>query len=875
MCVKIVLIGILLSSAMGFAGDPQISPPIPVELEPPQIPPPQISPPQFQDPNPLLVSPPKAPNVNLLDTFDSLNKTAPLNHTSEVPVVPPKEDHRDRKTVELGEMRKSLIGKVEAGSKMGLCSPEIADAAKILQDIVFSRAGESYKEGRAGSVWGSNQGLAAYFGEKMSQSPQMLDDVERLRTKIQQLDSSVTPPLKQSSHGPHIDEKARFDVYQLALQITEGNAYQAATIVGAVGHDDVNGISSDSNLYAPGSVGVFVDDKTMGRLRKASLFCQEVGGDCRGNFGAHNYHMNFGLFLGCEFIKRGIEKGTANKLFAQTTATAVLNDPFINNDLACRKTVGGGLSCNYEFNLCTDVPKMLGYYYKKTTMGNWLTADARFLYDKGYNLPFMAEEGKADSIIPKEWSENRRNQAIANLDYRLMHLEYGSAQVETGAKKGAEVCQKYKKEELEKVPDSDARQLMAKGYTNPALVTADLDRAPSALRKSPEKLEKAWNAAIEYLDKNPTRFEYGIATRPLSLAATVRKAFEPANGGSFAFLNSSALQKELEKAKPEEVVAEVAKAIDGQPAGIAELITRNFGNFMKEAGIKNSAMAKKYQDVLAAGTTQPLKSLSLLLSLEGTDIVSPEKLSELAKLYKEVESPEIRASALGQMYYRLPYADSVKPEQIAGAKELLDLVIRDGSQTDKATAFSKGRGALIASGLLSYLPEEQKTAYKEPLLAAFEKDKSFDLYEVIRKHFPQDPKVQQLVMPPHEPKPLYGGYGSGLSGGMIKLDMPKHFGKKITIGEHEPLTPLEKEFYTPNHSYKKTLEKLEMLNAPANQIHEYNTLMQQIKLSEEQAKKSQEMMKIQIELLQQQLNKLAPDKPAEGKPSEEKKPEKK
>ena len=224
----------------------------------------------------------------------------------------------------------------------------------------------------------------------------------------------------------------------------------------------------------------------LANYRKAGDRCSKLQ-DCNGAE-ALNYHVNFGFYLGCQLAKRGFHHATINKLFADGI-TQLFDDAFLLNDLSCRATDGKGPLACYRFNLCTDVPRLLEYVYKRTTLRSHLfygpQSAALALFNLGYHTPFQAEEKdpKRRFVCPADWSEKKFRTAATYLDFHLMQLLYGAEQGRVGTELGAGVCQEYKEKIKPKGLSHNADVLFEKGLFAKKLSLIEEERLPDHLRK--------------------------------------------------------------------------------------------------------------------------------------------------------------------------------------------------------------------------------------------------------------------------------------------------------------------------------------------------------------------------------------------------------
>jgi len=430
----------------------------------------------------------------------------------------PKEEE-SKPHVEPGALANTVLKAVRTGASAGLCSPQVADAGEALKEIIFKKVGPAYLEGQ---IWANNDGVVNHFKDIRDRSKSFRDDIRKFTERIREIDHEN--PAKLGKHGPSLDAESP-DLYQEALKITKGNVPRAVSLIGMLGHDDYQtGVPASSNLYAQNSVGVKVSKTVIDRFKEAGEKCNKAfpsGFDpkdvevCSGWGSTFNYHMNFGFYLGCQLAMQGFTDVTVRSVFAHTTAK-LAKDTFLEEDIKCRENdpkckadlQSSILGKPLQYNVCTDLPKMLGHFYKKTTLHKWLTTDARWLYDNGYQTPFQAEAKSFKR--PEGWSEERFKKAAANLDYRLMHLEYGRAMSETGAKRGEEVCREYVKKQMPKGLSKDAEALFLRGNRNANDATKDL-KLPQDLKRSPARVEKAWNELKASLVAAGDKFDYGDA----------------------------------------------------------------------------------------------------------------------------------------------------------------------------------------------------------------------------------------------------------------------------------------------------------------------------------------------------------------------------
>jgi hypothetical protein len=432
--------------------------------------------------------------------------------------------------VPLEEFGSKVIRSVKIASDIGLCSQEVYEAGEYLKTLVLSNASLDYQKGNAHNVWLRNEVQLKWNKMLNQNSAKFSSDRNQFHYKIMQLDKTNPPSLFRSHNAimdkAALDGMATYDGFEEALKSTGGNAFRAATIIGMIAHDDVNFVSSDSNLFAPKSMGVTPNRGIFERFKKASTACVAVHGSqstsddaaCPGAGHALNYHMNYGLFLGCQLAKNGFGKASISKLFTDALVglsslpslvsdkvkmIETLNDPFIHKDLACRK-VTGVLNQQYCIDLCTDVPKMLGHFYKRITMEKFLTDDAKVLFNKGYRTAFMAEENKFKR--PAKMTEDDWKKAVANLDYRLMHLEYGAELARAGAEKGARKCSRYKESVKPKSLSKEAALLYDRGNFNPSRQASELKRVPKDLKG--KELNDAWEELKSSLRESPDKYDY-------------------------------------------------------------------------------------------------------------------------------------------------------------------------------------------------------------------------------------------------------------------------------------------------------------------------------------------------------------------------------
>jgi hypothetical protein len=390
------------------------------------------------------------------------------------------------------------------------CPADIYEAGEFLRDLVMHQTDKSYNSGDSGAVWGRNHGVENYFRELIPTYPELEIDRMKLVDKIRLADQ-LKPVSKMGGHGPHIDSPSNVNALKAALEITHGNYFKAATLVGSLGHDDVGNLPSNSNLFAQNSIGVLVDPKVTDQFKRASEECVKAYGGtshaCDGANSAFYYHVNFGFYLGCQLAKRGFGTSSLSK-FLVSAALKISPDSYLEKRLK-EKAKGNG----YEFDICTELPELLGHYYKKTTMEQWLTLDAKYLLEQGYNEPFLSDRPEYKIPFPKSWSKKRRAQAIGNLNYRLLHLRYGSKQAAAGAEAGARMCKAYKDSHLPPGLSEDAKALYDRGNHNPDSSIDRLNRVPAQLAKDKERLRKAWESLSVGLRAVRDQMDYSDQSR--------------------------------------------------------------------------------------------------------------------------------------------------------------------------------------------------------------------------------------------------------------------------------------------------------------------------------------------------------------------------
>ena len=315
-------------------------------------------------------------------------------------------------TVKLDNLTQSLLDKARYGADAGLCSREVYEVGAFLEDLIFYDANADYRAGIV--IHGKNAGVENYFSHGVFLGREFIFDVTAFLHIIEQTDRKYPPLHTGATEHPSIDAISPVNFFKEVLKITHGNAYKAVSLIGYLGHDDQHDYTGPewiSNLYAMKSIGEGdIDPLVLAKFRKAG----ERGGKLKDCAGAEalNYHVNFGFYLGCQLAKRGFRRATINKLFADGMIH-LFDDPFLAKDLACRTTEGRGPLTCYQFDLCSDVPRILDYLYKRATLHSRLSyvahSDPLDLFNLGYRTPFQAEEKDPSGALPAHETGRRRD----------------------------------------------------------------------------------------------------------------------------------------------------------------------------------------------------------------------------------------------------------------------------------------------------------------------------------------------------------------------------------------------------------------------------------------------------------------------------------
>lgn len=637
----------------------------------------------------------------------------------------------------------TMVEGLSAGvKKSGMCSPEIGDAADLLKEIVFYRTEEKYRSGDPAAVYGANRGVEHYFQDLASHSASLNEDMKNLKDSILECDAKTPVKKFSSEHKPHINSPANCNAYEMALKITKGNVYRAVTALTALGHDDIHDIPAKSNLFAMGSIGKILDDTTLERYRKAAAFCEKSGASCRGNYSALNYHMIFGLYLGCEFAKKGVLEGTASKFFSDTmVATVLKGDPYIRNVLKSQPTCGWGLGCKYKFNLCSDVPKMLGYYYRKTTMPQFMSPDARILFDQGYQTPFQFDVSSEEqhTAFRKQfpetatWNKNRLDQAVADLDFRLMQLEMGSRQSEAGAKMGEQVCKEYKEKIDPKGLSAEARKIISRGFFNPKLKLDALEKLPTDLKNMDKiKLAQAWDEARAHLVKNAQNYDYTTKEQASSLE---RKIAQYIRNSNYLFQDEKALVSSLKDEKPADVIA-VALSLFNKAKDEQEKrqMVWKFESILQELDVTNPNLRRKYIDLLGKGSSLDEKYLYLSqISIESK--ADPQEIQAALGLMKEMP-PQSLDRVWSQATLRLFQVPTAK-------QEFFHKILEDITTGSHGESMRYNKQEFVEELLRRIDPKDRKKHVKA-LVEVLRRDPTATFYQMLKSSFGDEPEVKGI-----------------------------------------------------------------------------------------------------------------------------------
>lgn len=299
---------------------------------------------------------------------------------------------------------------------------KLIGAADLIHDMVFGNTDHTYSSG--GSTSEANYGLIQYVANQLENDLTLLEAAIRFYTALRFYDGGVATAITYSPlQTPSVLawERHQFDVWKLALDVTDNDAVLALRVIAVFGHDDVKQLlpqpkntaliphfrllnslipTRQSQLYFPGALpGLDIPEKFRAEIdRLHDDYKKLYSGDdaeadekYQSRFRAGYYHFIGGINTGTELTRHGYGK------------------------------VAG-------FKLPVVLAEQMGYFYKKITMlQTYMSSDARKLYELGFTR--LGQSFKA----PPDWNENRYQKAKLEVEMSLLYLELGAYQHREGA----------------------------------------------------------------------------------------------------------------------------------------------------------------------------------------------------------------------------------------------------------------------------------------------------------------------------------------------------------------------------------------------------------------------------------------------------------
>lgn len=288
---------------------------------------------------------------------------------------------------------------------------KLQDAVAYTRGMVISPLAPETSESPS-QVWAGSKGLIYHESYELAHDADFLIDSVRFYVRLAAFDAAHPHP-----GNFDVYDSTKENLWKLAKHATGGNGPRALRVLSAFGHDQCcNGLYLDkawklrpylellnylsptpynsdnpnSLLQAPGSLnGVTISSTMRSRFRKIEQRYVKLGLKVP-KFRMGYYHVLGGVLSATELIRNG---------YAYADGV----------------------------NLASFVSEGLGYYYKKFTMTLWLSADAGKLWQA------MGQEETSSPVKPADWTEERYERAILNLDENILFVDFTREQHRKGA----------------------------------------------------------------------------------------------------------------------------------------------------------------------------------------------------------------------------------------------------------------------------------------------------------------------------------------------------------------------------------------------------------------------------------------------------------
>lgn len=260
--------------------------------------------------------------------------------------------------------------------------------------------------------FGSNKGVIGWYVDRVNEDHELALSVIRFALAIRHADYR-----NRHTGDFQTTDRAKVNVWPLALQAANGDVDRALETVAVFGHDVccnrmyaksretlyltnilnsvAPNVGSDnnpiSNLYAPGALdGAQVPDRVLRKLHDAMADYNRVRGS-HITLRAGYYHLYGGLS-------------------------------------SARVLLSKGYSSESGLRLSTLFPEALGHFYKRLQVPRYLSADAAELWKLAEE-----DEGKVRASVPKDWTKDRAENAVTELEFQIAIIDYTEAQHRAGA----------------------------------------------------------------------------------------------------------------------------------------------------------------------------------------------------------------------------------------------------------------------------------------------------------------------------------------------------------------------------------------------------------------------------------------------------------